>query len=180
MGLSVLRDAFGAAGFVQGVVYFAVATLTVATLGRAAARGSWDSRTLFGSPIAWGMAAALALVSVPWTPPKFVLDTTTLLGHLVVPVMLIAAGVALGRATRIELRQGLPSGIVRLAIGLTAGIAVAEGLGLDGLIRAVVILETAMPVAFLWTIYTKDAWSSFAGSLLVGLLALPFLAAWLI
>jgi predicted permease len=180
MGLSVLRDALGAEGFAQGVVYFAVATLAAATLGRAAARGRWDLNSLFGSPIAWGMAAALALVAVPWTPPKFILNTTTLLGHLVVPVMLIAAGVALGRASRTELIRGLPSGFARLAIGLAAGIVVAEGLPLEGVTRTVVILETAMPIAFLWPIYAKDGWPSFAASLLVGLVALPFLVLWTI
>jgi len=180
MGLSVLRDGFGAAGFAQGAIYFAVATLAISTVGRAAARGRWDLESLFGSPIAWGMAGALALVAVPWAPPKFLLDTTTLLGGVVVPVMLIAAGVALGRVTRAELVRGLPSGIARLAVGLAAGFSVAHYLALEPVTRAVVILETAMPIAFLWPIYAKESWPAFAASLAVGLAALPFLAAYLI
>jgi malate permease and related proteins len=94
--------------------------------------------------------------------------------------MLIAAGVALGRASGAELVRGLPSGLARLAIGLIAGIVVAEGLSLQGITRAVVILETAMPIAFLWPIYAKESWPSFAASLLVGLAALPFLVTFVI
>ena len=180
MGLSVLRDALGAAAFAQGTVYFAVATLAAATIGRAAARGRWDMASLFGSPIAWGMAAALVLVAVPWTPPKFLVNTANLLGGVVVPVMLIAAGVALGRVATGDLLRGLPSGLARLAVGLIAGFVVADALALDHIARAVVILETAMPIAFLWPIYAKSGWNEFAASLAVGLAALPFLVAYLI
>jgi len=180
MGLSVLRDALGPAAFAQGIAYFAVATLVASTVGRAAARGRWDGSSLFGSPIAWGMAGALVLVALPWTPPKFLLNTTNLLGGVVVPVMLIASGVALGRVEGTDLLRALPSGSARLGIGLIAGFVVAGALGLDGVSRIVVVLESAMPIAFLWPIYAKGGWNEFAASLAVGLAALPLLVAYLI
>ena len=175
MGLAVLRNGFGDPGLAQGVVYFAVATIAAATLGRAAAQGRWGVASLFGSPIGWALAAALILAALPGTPPKFVLNTTNLLGGLVVPVMLIAAGVALGRVDGTALLRALPFGIARIAIGFAVGVVVAEVLALEHLARAVVILETATPVAFLWPVYVKDGWAEFGASLAVGLAALPFL-----
>jgi predicted permease len=69
---------------------------------------------------------------------------------------------------------------VRLAVGLAAGLVVADVMALERVTRAVVVIETAMPIAFLWPIYAKDAWKEFAASLAVGLVALPFLVAFLI
>ena len=182
LGLSMLRDALGPAALAEGAVYFAVVTLAVATVGRAAARGSWNLGSLFGSPIAWGMAAALALIAVPWTPPKVLVGTAWLLGGLVMPTLLVAAGIALGRTAARDVVRHLPVGLARFAVGLAAGYAVAEGLSLDGITRAVVLIETAMPVSFLWTVYaTRDgkgeaAWPAFAASLAVMLAALPLMA----
>jgi len=175
MGLAVLRNGFGDPGLAQGVVYFAVATIAAATLGRAAAQGRWSASSLFGSPIGWALAAALVLAALPGAPPKFVLNTTNLLGGLVVPVMLIAAGVALGRIGGSALLRALAFGIARIAVGFAVGVVVADVLGLEHLSRAAVILETATPVAFLWPSYTKDGWAEFGASLAVGLVALPLL-----
>lgn len=174
IGLAVLRNGFGEPGLAQGVVYFAVATIAAATLGRAAALGRWNASSIFGSPLGWALAAALALAALPGTPPKFVLNTTNLLGGLVVPVMLIAAGVALGRVSGPALLRALPFGIARIAVGVAVGIGVAELLALEHLSRAAVILETATPIAFLWPIYVKNGWAEFGASLAVGLAALPF------
>jgi predicted permease len=180
VALAALRYGWGEAGFVQGVVYFAVATIVLATVGRAAAHGHWTARALFGSPIGWVMAAAFLAALVPWTPPKFLLNTTTLLGGLLVPVMLVASGVALGRARAAAFVRALPVGVARLAIGLVAGVAAASALGLDGTPRAVVVLESATPIAFLWPIYARTGWDEFAAALAVGLAALPVLVAVLI
>ena len=186
MGLSVARDAFGAEGHALGAAFLAVALFAQATLGRAAAAARWDAATLAGSPIAWGVLAALALAASPWTPPRWALNTTWLLGGTVVPVALIAQGVVLARAPWRESLAAWPIALGRVGIGLAAGLAVAAALGLDGAARAVVVLETAMPVALLWPIYraraavSDGALAETAASIVVGLIVLPGLVVWLV
>jgi hypothetical protein len=186
MGLSVARDAFGAEGLALGAAFLAVALFAQATFGRAAAAGRWDTATLAGSPIAWGVLAALALAALPWTPPRWALNTTWLLGGTVVPVALIAQGVVLARAPWRESLAAWPIALGRVGIGLAAGLAVAAALGLDGAARAIVILETAMPVALLWPIYraraadSDGALAETAASIVLGLIVLPGLVVWLV
>jgi hypothetical protein len=73
-----------------------------------------------------------------------------------------------------------------VGIGLAAGWAVAAALGLDGTARAIVILETAMPVALLWPVYRARAAASDGGlaetaaSIIVGMIVLPGLVVWLV
>jgi predicted permease len=186
MGLSIARDAFGADGLALGAAFLAVALLAQATLGRAAAAGRWDAATLVGSPVAWAVLAALALAALPWTPPRWALNTTWLLGGTVVPVALIAQGVVLARAPWRAAMPALSIAVGRIGIGLVAGIAVTAVLGLNGPTRAIVILETAMPVALLWANYraraaaADGAWGETAASIVLGLVVLPALVVWLL
>jgi len=81
------------------------------------------------------------------TLPTWVVDTTGLLGGMAIPLQLIALGSSLAQFRVTSLPRGVSLSLLRLALGYGAGFGIAELFDLEGLVRAVVILQSAMPVA---------------------------------
>ena len=79
--------------------------------------------------------------------PKWIHDSTQLLGGMAFPLQLIALGCSLGRLEISSLPRGIGLGVFRLAIGFMIGWGVAEYFELEGLVRAIIILQSSMPVA---------------------------------
>ena len=153
-GLPILLFAFGEVGFALGVVYMVTQMAFVVVFGIGAA--SWEKgmsvRKLLVSilKVPWFYAFALALLVRTFSIglPLPVLRPIELLAQAAIPVQLLLLGMALS-TVRIE-------GLIRKASLLTAAKlfippllawGVAAALGLDGLLRAVVIVQASTPTA---------------------------------
>jgi hypothetical protein len=66
---------------------------------------------------------------------------------MTIPLQLIALGCSLGEFRVTSLPRGVALSLLRLGLGFGLGLAVAETFGLEGTARAIVILQSAMPVA---------------------------------
>lgn len=174
MGLPVCLFAFGAEGLALALVYFAI--------GAAIAAGRISPGEIVREPVIWAMLIAVAM---PWwgvAPPKWVIDTTWLLGGIAIPLQLIALGCSLGRFRVASLPRGIALSVLRLAGGFAVGLGVATLFELDGVARAVVIVQSAMPVAvsnYLFAVNRKRVPEEVAGMVLIStaisLLTLPAL-----
>lgn len=174
MGLPVCLFAFGAEGLALALVYFAI--------GAAIAAGRISPGEIVREPVIWAMLIAVAM---PWwgvAPPKWVIDTTWLLGGIAIPLQLIALGCSLGRFRVASLPRGIALSVFRLAGGFAVGLGVATLFELDGVARAVVIVQSAMPVAvsnYLFAVNRKRVPEEVAGMVLIStaisLLTLPAL-----
>ena len=83
--------------------------------------------------------------------------------------MLLSLGVALARLRIAGLGRAATMSALRLVLGFAVGLAVATALGLQGTVRGVVILESAMPVAvfnYLWAVRYQTAPEEVAGMVL--------------
>ncbi|MFH1638215.1 MAG: AEC family transporter [Candidatus Woesearchaeota archaeon] len=79
--------------------------------------------------------------------PKAVEGTLELVGSLTVPLTMIALGVFLG--SRIMRPMALALGLlIRMGFGLFLGVMLSWLFGLEGILRAVVIISAAAPVAY--------------------------------
>lgn len=184
MGMPLCLFAFGEAGLGLAVMFFAVLAVAQFTLGPAIAAGRLDLRQMARTPLIYAVALALLIQLVGAELPRWAANTTTLLGDCAVPLMLLSLGVALARLRIAGLGRAAAMSVLRLALGFAVGLSVATLLGLEGIIRGVVILEAAMPVAvfnYLWAVRYDTAPEEVAGmvlgSTLLSFATLPFLLA---
>ena len=64
-----------------------------------------------------------------------------------IPAQLVALGVSLLELRTHSIARSGFLGIFRLTMGMSVGFAIAEVFGLEGVARAIVIIQSAMPVA---------------------------------
>ena len=147
LGLPVCYFAFGDAGLAYAIAFFAVQCLLLFSLGDAALAGSISFTQIFKSPILLAVMAAMVVRLSGFVLPQFFVDTTELLGQLVIPIMLITLGVSLSGLKAQHLSITLGWSLLRTLVAVAIGYFVAHLFQLDGVARGVLILETAMPVA---------------------------------
>ena len=149
MGLPLCLFAFGDEGLVLAIIFFTVFMGIQFTLGISVAAGRLSVRGLLRTPLAWACLAGIALQLAGISFPRWVDNTIGLVGDLAIPLMLLTLGVSLAKMKVAHLPRSLFLSAGRLMIGLAVGLAVAGLLGLDGVARGVLILESTMPVAVL-------------------------------
>lgn len=159
-GLPLVFFAYGEEAINISVVVFVLFNLPLGTLAVLIAQGQgvkWQEalRNTLKIPIFYGMGLALLCKLFAWQPPGFILRATDLLGQATIPIMLVLLGMQLSR-TKVSMNWGFFSlaTMIRLLVGPLLAIALAALLGLDGLTRKIVILQTSTPAAVLPLLYT--------------------------
>lgn len=182
MGMPLCLFAFGETGLGLAVVFFAVLAVTQFTLGPAIAAGRIDPMQVLRTPVIHAVALALLLQAAGLGLPRWAENTATLLGDCAVPLMLVSLGVALARLRPAGLGRALAMSLMRLGLGFGVGLVVVGALGLEGVVRGVVLLESSMPVAvfnYLWAVRYGTAPEEVAGMVLgstvLSFVSLPFL-----
>ena len=158
-GLPLVFFAYGEAALDISIVLFVLFNIPLSTLAIVIAQGQgvkWHQavRNTLKIPIFYGVALALFCKMLSWQPPGFILRATELLGQAAIPLMLVLLGMQLSRS---KITQGWGffglATSIRLLVGPLIAIALVALLGLDGLSRKVVILQTSTPAAVLPLLY---------------------------
>ncbi|QCS62625.1 AEC family transporter [Achromobacter denitrificans] len=178
LGLPISQMAFGDAGLSVAVAFFAVNsfvmhTLAVRLLPGVNTKGSWKSPILLASVV----AVALRMLHVP--VPDWIVETSRMLGAVTVPLMLLSLGHALALIPSGGLRNGAKVAVMRLVVGLAAGLAVVWALDLEPVLAGALSLQMAMPCAVVSYMYVKRYTSegdTAAGAVLVSTVAFLLLA----
>ena len=147
MGLPVSYFAFGDQGLALAIVYFAFGTIGSFTIGAAIAEGKFSLRGILRIPVLYAVAIALIMQLTGFRLPVWVFNTVELLGGIVIPAQLVALGFSLFQLRVGGIARSASLGVLRLAMGVAVGFSIAHVLGLDGAARAIVIIQSAMPVA---------------------------------
>lgn len=147
LGLPLCLFAFGPAGLSHGMSYFVLSTILLFTLSPQFATGKLSLMILPKTPVVWALAAALALMFTGARLPEWLGRPVHLLGGMMIPLMLLSLGVSLARLRLHSLKVGGALAVARLGMGVAVGFAVAWALGLEGVARGVVVLQSTMPVA---------------------------------
>jgi len=170
MGLPVCLFALGEEGLALALVFFTIGALGTFTIGAAIAAGRVSVEQIVREPVIWATLIAVAMLWWQVTPPKWIVDSTRLLGGIAIPLQLIALGCSLGRFRVASLPRGIALSLLRLGLGFGLGVGVSALFGLDGVARAVVILQSAMPVAvsnYLFAVIHKREPEEVAGMVLI-------------
>lgn len=147
MGLPLCLLAFGEPGLALAIGYFAVSALLHHTIGIGIVSGATSLGRLARIPVIYAVLAALPFMVWQAAPPAWLLNTTRILGGMVIPLMLITLGISLARLGVASFRRSLVLSLVRLGLGFAVGVTIAEAFSLEGTTRGVLILEASMPTA---------------------------------
>jgi len=152
LGLPVSQFAFPESGdalpgLALATCYFAVSCMLQFTVGISLWTGLFSPRQLARTPMVWSVVAAVAVLALDVPVPRWLLDTTELLGSVSVPLMLVTLGVSLAELGVVRLPLSLGLSVLKIGSGVATGYAVAHLLGLEGPMRGVLILQCSMPVA---------------------------------
>ncbi len=153
-GLPVLLFAFGDAGFALGVVYMVahqvyqiVFGVGIASWrkGMAVRKVLWQVLTV---PWLYAMVLALVVRATSFELPVAVARPIELVASAAIPVQLLLLGMALAQARVGSLiRQAAPVSLAKLVVPPLLAWGASAAIGLDGLLRAVLILEASTPTA---------------------------------
>lgn len=170
MGLPICLFAFGENGLALALVFFTLGAIGTFTVGAAIAAGRVSVKKLLSEPAIWAAVIAVWLLWSGVVLPKWIVDTTRLLGGMAIPLQLIALGCSLAEFRVTSLPRGVSLSLLRLILGFGAGFGIAEFFDLEGIVRAVVILQSAMPVAvsnYLFAVVYKREPAEVAGMVLI-------------
>jgi hypothetical protein len=153
VGFPVLLLAYGAPAIERGLVLAIVMQIVLQSFGvYLAARGKADVhdalRRVWQMPGLWAMIAGLAVNFARVEIPAFIYDPIKLVGDSLVPFLLLLLGMQL---TRARFHGHLTAAAVASALRLVVAAGIASGLadwmGLQGVTRQSVIVESGMPSA---------------------------------
>lgn len=147
LGLPLALFAFGEPGLALAIGYFTIAAVSQFTIGVWLASGTTSFKKLLSTPILYAVALGVFVMNFQIQVPLWIYNTVHLIGDLTIPLMLMALGVSLARLKVGSLKRSVFFSILRLVFGLVIGTAVGFAMGLSPVARAVLILQSAMPVA---------------------------------
>jgi len=150
MGLPLCLFAFGQTGLALALGSFMVMMVATFTVGLLlVAEGDWRNRLLsvVKQPVIYSMAIAVVLLVTDTDLPRWLSNTVDLLGGIAIPLMTIALGVSLATLKIQFLSRSIAFSLARVFGGLLLGYIVCHLMGLTGVSRAVVLLQSAMPIA---------------------------------
>lgn len=187
MGLPLVLFGFGQEGLVLALAYFMVISMAHFSVGQSIVSGNWGWRGFLQNPILIAILMAIGLSASGVQLPRWIINTTDLLGAFTIPLMLITLGVSLASLKVHRLAWAFRFALLRVAIGVSAGLLTVELLNLDGIAAKVVILLSSMPVAvfnYLFSLRYERSPEDIAGlvvvSTLMSVVVLPVLLSWLL
>lgn len=147
MGLPVCLFAFGEPGLALALPVFVASSIASFVLGMTIYSGRVSAEPVLRNPLIYATLAASAFLAAGAPPPAWLANTTTLIGGMGIPLMILSLGVSMSRLDARAALGALGLAVFKLALGLAAGISAAALVGLDGLARDVLVLQCAMPTA---------------------------------
>lgn len=147
IGLPLCLLAFGEHGLALAMTFFAVYVVFQMTIGTLFISGSVSVKSLLTMPIipATVLAMVFSLSSIP--VPKWLFNTTKLIGDLTIPLMLFTLGVSLAQLKVKSYKTPVFLAVVRLVMGFSVGVGLTKIMNFSGPAAGVVILECSMPAA---------------------------------
>lgn len=147
MGLPLCYFAFGKEGLALAVVVFSIYAVGTMTIGLWMYSGEKNPIRLLKSPIVYAVFLALLFLMNGVEPPDWILKTTRLLGNFTIPLMLFTLGVSLARLEVTSLKRAIAMSSLRIGLGFGVGLLISHLIGLTGIARGVLLVQSSMPVA---------------------------------
>ena len=161
-GLPANQFAFGETALEPAVIYYAISTLVLSTVGvYLVARGQRQARDALRNvvtvPLVYAGLAGLLVWALHIPVPVPIERATALAGQAAVPVLLILLGIQLANVRlRNDLSRISLAAATKLTVAPLLGVLFAQLLGLTGIVRQAVVLDSAMPTAVMAIVLTTE------------------------
>jgi predicted permease len=152
-GLTLLQLRYGDEGLARGVVYYVTSTIMAYTLGVAIAslgRVSWreTGQRIVRLPAVYAVLLAIVVYAFRLPVPAPLMSGITIGGSGAIPLMLLVLGMQIAdMQPEKDSRLVWPAVGLRLLGGPLVGVIIAVLLGLQGVGRSAMIIESSMPAA---------------------------------
>jgi len=147
MGLPLCMFAFGEEGLALGLAFFMLLSVAHFSVGVVLVSGGSIWQQLRDAPIIYGIGIAVFLIITDLSLPLWITNTVDLLAGLTIPLMLITLGVSLASLKVASFGTSLLFSVLRIGLGFAVAWLVTEAVGLTGVARGVVLIQSSMPVA---------------------------------
>jgi len=141
---------YGAEGLFAATLFYIPNMLSLYTIGVYLASGKpWkDSlKDVLKVPALYGAVAGLAINFANVTVPELIVKPLSFIGLMVIPLVLLIAGFNLSTVRLKSVPTTMIASFLRVGVGLALGFLAVNLFHLTGILRAVVILDSAMPAA---------------------------------
>lgn len=185
MGLPISLYAFGEPGLALAVAFFVVLSIGHFSLGLMLSGAAQSWQRLFANPVILSLGIALVVLVLDLELPRWIDNTVGLLGSMSIPMMLLTLGVSLASIRIRHVGRGMVLGGFRMLCGAAVGWGIALALDLPPLAQAVLVTQSAMPVAVFNYLFAVKAGRSpemvaslVICSTLLSFLLIPLLLIW--
>jgi predicted permease len=142
--------AYGAKGLTAASLFSIPATLVLFSLGVYIVSGEQrkqNIREVFKIPVLYAAVLGLFLNFFRLDVPELVINSLDIIAKMGIPLVLLILGYNLSRVKITSLPNTFLASFLRVGVGLMIGFLIVNLLGITGVFRSVVILESAMPAA---------------------------------
>jgi predicted permease len=146
----IIYLAFGSAGLFAATLFCIPNILLLYSLGIFIAAGKhWKDgvREVVKVPILYAAVLGLIFNLLDIRLPEVVMNSLNLVATMAIPLVLIVLGYNLSRVKIASIPTTLIASVLRIGVGLLLGLLAVELFHLEGILKAVVILDSAMPAA---------------------------------
>ncbi|UQY34530.1 AEC family transporter [Pseudomonas fulva] len=185
MGLPISLYAFGEHGLALAVAFFLTLSIMQFSVGIALSGNAASIKDLLRNPILVSLLLALPMIFMDLQLPRWLANTVGLVGGMTIPLMLLTLGVSLASIRLHHLGSGLVLGALRIVLGAGVGWGIGAAMGLEPLTHAVLVVQSAMPVAvfnYLFAVRANRSPEQVASlvmcSTLLAIAWLPLILAW--
>lgn len=150
IGLPFVLFSLGEVGLSRAIVYLIASALFIATTGPVFLKGAGIKAGLkvtLKLPVLWATLGGLALQGWALQVPLPLDRALTLLSDAAIPIALLTLGIQLSRIRFILGRYECFAAMLRLVVSPLSAYVIGRLLGLEGIDLAVLVLQSAMPVA---------------------------------
>ena len=147
LGLPLSLFAFGAEGLSFAMIVFAVSAIFSFTFGIWVVSGGGSLMKALKEPMVGATLLGTLFLWQGWRTPDVLTNTLDLIGQMAIPLMLITLGVAVARLKPGRITQAFVLSFMKYVVCAGIALMIGRALGLSEIPLAVLILQTATPVA---------------------------------
>lgn len=141
---------YGSEGLFAATLFYIPNVLLLFSLGiYIASKRHWQGsiKEVFRVPAIYAAIAGLTVNLFNVTMPELIVKPLDFISLMVIPLVLLVLGYNLSKVRITSLPTTLLASFIRLGVGLLLGLFTVNLFGLTGVLRSVVILDSAMPAA---------------------------------
>jgi predicted permease len=146
----VMYLAYGNEGLAAATLFYIPNLLMIYTMGvyiMAGKRWKDNVKEILKLPLIYAFIAGMLVNLLEVKVPALVFNTLELLALMAIPVVLLVLGYNLSKVKMTSLPTAVISSVLRIGVGLGIGFLAVNTLGITGIARSVVVLDSAMPAA---------------------------------